>query len=94
MIASVVSPSISTSFVESDPTMPQAVVSQGDQALNVNRSSCYQVDQQVKLLHLQAETDALLHHMELLKQRKHFQAVGNALLIQSSCNLGMVDGFS
>jgi hypothetical protein len=40
------------------------------QKANFSKPDCYQADQQVKYLHLQAEIDVLLQELQILKQDK------------------------
>ena len=72
MVASIISPSSIKVSAESDRATPKSALFKDDQTLRLNRVACYHINQQVKLLHLQAETDALLHQLEILSQRKQF----------------------
>jgi hypothetical protein len=40
--------------------------------------STYQTDQQVKYLHLQAEVESLLQHLQILKQQRQASVIPDA----------------
>jgi shikimate kinase len=47
----------------------QATATNGSGSISRPKSLPYQTNHQVELLHLQAETEALLQHLKMLKQR-------------------------